>query len=258
MKVRSLLATLGCMVGLVASFAASDHTLSQTNQLASDGGLSQTERDLFSEVNQARAHPGVYASYLERLKPLFNGKEYKPSGQEAFMTREGWSAVEEAIKFLRSAKPQGPLNISQGLRLAALAHVKDQSATGATGHKGADSTFIEERVKPFGAWQGGIGENLAYGKQSAREQVLTWLIDDGFPSRGHRNRLMSGNYRVAGVSCGPHPGFGAMCVLTLAGGFVELEPVKPVTSTQTNANTNANSNKSKKPINRKPTRSRSH
>ena len=220
MKVRLLLLALCCMIAFVAFFA-SDRTRSQTKQLASDGGLSQAERDLLSEVNQARAHPGVYAAYLEKLKPFFNGKEYKPSDQEAYTTQEGWSAVEEAIKFLRSAKPQEPLNISKGLCLAAMAHVKDQSASGATGHKGADSTLIEQRVKPFGTWQGGIGENLTYSNQSARERILTWLIDDGFASRGHRNRLMSENYRVAGVSCGPHPEFGAMCVLTLAGGFVE-------------------------------------
>jgi uncharacterized protein YkwD len=261
MKVRLLLLAL-CTLVIFALFAGSDRTRSQTNQLASGGALSPAESDLLSEVNQARAHPQVYASYLEKLKPLFSGKEYKPSGQEVYTTREGWSAVEEAIKFLRSAKPQGPLNMSPGLCLAAATHVKDQSGSGATGHKGADSTFIEERVKPFGNWQGGIGENLAYGNQSARERVLTWLIDDGFASRGHRMRIMSENYRVAGVSCGPHPDFGAMCVLTLAGGFVESRPVKPVASTKTNTNantntnTNSNSNKSKNTNSRKPTKSR--
>src|SRR5712692_9492310 len=148
MKVRLLLLAFCTLVIVVLS--GSDRTRSQTNQLASGGGLSSAEGDLLSEVNQARAHPGTYASYLEKLKPLFNGKTYSPSGQEAYTTQEGWSAVEEAIKFMRAAKAQGPLNMSPGLTQAAATHVKDQSATGATGHKGADSTFIEERVKPFG------------------------------------------------------------------------------------------------------------
>ena len=145
--------------------------------------------------------------------------------------------------------------MSPGLCLAAATHVKDQSGTGATGHKGAASTFIEERVKPFGNWQGGIGENLTYGDESARERVLTWLIDDGFASRGHRMRIMSENYRVAGVSCGPHPQFGAMCVLTLAGGFIELQPAKPVVNKNTNTSTNTKNNKSKNTNSRKPSRS---
>jgi uncharacterized protein YkwD len=256
MKVRLLLLAFFTLA-IVVLFAVADRTRSQTNQLATGGGLSTAEQDLLTEVNSARAHPEVYASYLEKLKPLFKGMAYTPSGQEAYTTQEGWSAVEEAMKFLRAAKPQGPLNMSPGLCLAAATHVKDQSGTGATGHKGADSTFIEERVKPFGSWQGGIGENLAYGNASARERVLTWLIDDGFASRGHRMRIMSENYRVAGVSCGPHPQFGSMCVLTLAGGFIESQPAKPVVNKNTNSTTNTRNDKSKNTNSRKPARSHS-
>ena len=258
MKVRLLVLAL-CMLVTVVLFAGADRTHSQTNQLAAAGGLSTAEGDLLNEINSARAHPLVYASYLEKLKPLFKDKVYAPSGSEAYTTQEGWGAVEDAMKFLRAAKPQGPLNMSPGLSLAAATHVKDQGGTGATGHKGADSTFIEERVKPFGSWQGGIGENLAYGNASARERVLTWLIDDGFASRGHRMRIMSENYRVAGVSCGAHPQFGAMCVLTLAGGFIELQPAKSVvnknTNPSTNANTNTRNNQSMNTNRRKPSRS---
>lgn len=167
-----------------------------------NNGLSQDEQDLLNEINQDRAHPQVYASYLEKLKPLFNGKEYK-TATLAVTTEEGWSAVEDAISFLRAARPLGPLSPSHGLCLAAMAHVKDQAANGATGHKGNDSSFIEQRVKRFGTWQGGIGENLTYGNESARDKLLTWGIDDGFAIRGHRRRLMSPDYKVAGVCCGP-------------------------------------------------------
>ncbi len=234
MKVRLAgLGTLCCAIVLIVSFSGSPRSQAQTTKASSSSGLSQTEQDLLNEINQARSHPQVYAAYLEKLKPLFNGKNYQPAGQAAAITtEEGWSAVEEAIKFLRSAKPQGPLTVAQGLSLAALTHCKDQAQTGNTGHKAADSTFIEERVKPFGAWQGGIGENISYGNESARERILTWLIDDGFTSRGHRMRIMSENYRVTGVSCGPHPEFGAMCVLELAGGFTDAAAVKTATSNQ--------------------------
>ena len=180
------------------------------------------EQDLLNEINKARAEPQVYAGYLEKLKPQFKGKVYTPEGMDSGLeTQEGWDAVEDAIRFLKAAKPVGPLNASEGLRLAAVSHVKDQSASGATGHAGADKMLIEERVKPFGAWQGDIGENLVYGNESARERILTWLIDDGVKSRGHRRRVMSQDYTVAGISCGPHPEYGAMCVLALAGGFTD-------------------------------------
>jgi len=215
-----------CTLGLAFAIFGGDQGQSQTTKDASGAALSEVERDLLREINQARALPSVYASYLEKLKPQFKGKDYTAPGKPALTTEEGWSAVEEAIKFMRAAKPLGPLATSPGLCLAALSHVKDQSGSGATGHRGGDTNLIEQRVKPFGTWQGGIGENLAYGNESARERLLTWLIDDGFGSRGHRMRIMSPNYRVAGVSCGPHPQFQTMCVLTLAGGFIETQAAK--------------------------------
>jgi uncharacterized protein YkwD len=223
MKVRIVgLVALCCVFALVASLSFSHTGQSQTAKSTTINAMSQDERDLLNEINQVRANPQAYVTYLENLKPLFKGKEYK-TATLSVTTEEGWSAVEDAIKFLRAASPVPPLSMSKGLCQAALSHVKDQSGTGATGHKGKDNTLIEQRVKPFGTWQGGIGENLTYGSESAREKVLTWLIDDGFASRGHRKRLMSPEYKVAGVCCGPHPEYQSMCAITLAGGFTDLQ-----------------------------------
>lgn len=214
--------------------------------------LSQAEQDLLTEINQARAQPQVYAGYLEKLKPRFNGKQYTTETLQV-ETQEGWDAVDDAIKFLRSATPAGPLSTSQGLCLAASSHVKDQSASGATGHAGAGKMLIEQRVKPFGTWQGDIGENLVYGDESARDRILTWLIDDGVASRGHRLRIMSQVYKVAGVSCGPHPDYGAMCVLALAGGFSDLAATQAATS-KTDKGKSSTKNAEAKPSKVKATR----
>lgn len=214
---------ISILLALIVVVANTSRIHSQGKPEAPAKALSQDEKDLINEINEARAHPDVYASYLEKLKPLFAGKVYK-----GFETQEGWGAVEDAIAFLRAAKPQPPLNVAGGLCSAASAHVKEQSGSGATGHKSAGSgAMIEDRVKPFGSWQGNIGESLSYGNDSARERVLTWLIDDGVATRGHRKRLMSPDYKVAGICCGPHPEYGKMCVLTLAGGFTDLVAAKP-------------------------------
>jgi uncharacterized protein YkwD len=243
MKVRLVLTALCCALALIASFSGTNSTHSQTSKTSTATGLSQTEQDLLTEINQARVNPGTYATYLENLKPSFTGKEYKPTGRPALMTQEGWAAVDDAIKLLRATKPLSPLTASTGLSLSARVHVKDQGGAGTTGHKGTNNSLIEQRVKAFGNWQGAIGENLTYGNESARERVLTWLIDDGFASRGHRKRLLSDDYKVAGLSCGPHPEFGAMCCLTLAGGFTDLQPAKSTTNTKANSNTQTNKSK---------------
>jgi uncharacterized protein YkwD len=265
----------GLIVLCCALAAFNLNTVRQVSSQTTQFALSPTETDLLNEINQARANPQLYADYLEKLKPLFKGKNYTPAGSSnTFQTQEGWTAVEDAIKFMRAAKPQPALSRSTGLCMAAKAHVTDQSASGSTGHRGGDRMMIEDRVKPYGSWQGGIGENLAYGEQSSRERVLTWLIDDGFATRGHRNRLLSDTYKTAGICCGPHKEYGAMCVLTLAGDFTETSsqgnqkssaPAKvsstsqPATSTQTPSNTNAkpansnsNSNKSNAAKPKKP------
>lgn len=186
--------------------------------------MSDSERALLDEINQARSNPQLYATYLEKLKPQFNGMLYTATGRPPLTTQEGWNAVDDAIRFLKTVKPLPPLVASHGLSQAALTHVKDQGGSGGTGHRSGNSNMIEERVKPFGRWEGAIGENICYGNESARERLLTWLIDDGVPSRGHRRRLMGTEYQVAGISCGSHPQYSAMCVLTLAGGFSEFNP----------------------------------
>jgi uncharacterized protein YkwD len=234
--------TLIALVAAFAIFTAFQSTHSQTNKSSgSSGALTDSERDLLNEINQARANPQLYATYLEKLKPQFSGKQYTPAGKDPLTTEEGWNAVDEAIRFLKALKPLPPLIASNGLSLAALTHVKDQGNTGNTGHRGA-SGMIEERVKPYGRWSGAIGENICYGNDSARERLLTWLIDDGFPSRGHRRRLLGTEFQVAGISCGSHPQYNAMCVLTLAGGFNEINPgtvSTPAKTTTTPAKTNS-------------------
>ena len=106
MKVRLCgLASLCFSVVLMVSFISSK-TQSQ-GKSAGEDGLSQAEQDLLDEINQARAHPDVYAKYLQSLKPFFKGKDYQPNGQPALTTQEGWNAVQDGINFLSRAKRQG-------------------------------------------------------------------------------------------------------------------------------------------------------
>lgn len=255
MKARVLaLLALCCVFVFVLSFPAADESKSQVSKTLAFTGLSPGEQELLDEINQARANPQAYASHLEKLKPMFSGKEFK-TATLAVTTAEGWTAVQEAIAFLRTAKPVGALSTSKGLSLAAMWHAREQSGSGATGHRsGNGGGYIEDRAKSFGAWQGGIGENLSYGNESPRERLITWLIDDGFASRGHRKKIMSSEYKVAGISCGPHPQFGAMCVLTFAGAFMDAPSAPAVNKT---AVTPANSKTPKitKPAPAKPKKS---
>lgn len=206
---------------LLLCLAATPDAGSAQQPVAAKTGVSAAlEQDIVGEINLVRTRPAEYADYLEKLRPYFSGKEYAPPGRPGLMTEEGTQALDEAIAFLRAAKPAPALTLSLGMCSGARELVKEQSATGATGHRGADGSFCEQRAQRFGSWTDPIGENLSYGADSARERVITLLIDDGFVSRGHRKRLLDPVFKVAGVACGDHK-LGAMCVITLAGGFTE-------------------------------------
>lgn len=193
----------------------------QVKALKPSERLSPAERELLDEMNFARTRPAEYAAHLEKLKPFFKGNVFNAPGGRAVATQEGWKAVEEAIAFLRALKPLQPFGVSDGMCAGAGELVRDQSRTGATGHKASDGSFCEQRITRYGAWVSPIGENLSYGRHSARDRVIQLLIDDGFSNRGHRKRLLDPSYKVAGVSCGEHPSEGSICVITIAGGFTD-------------------------------------
>lgn len=190
------------------------------------------EQELTAEINLARTRPAEYAAYLESLRPMFSGKEYRRPGKGALMTEEGAAPLEEAIKFLRATRPLAPLTVATGLCSGGRELVKEQTASGETGHKSVDGSFCEQRSQRYGAWREPIGENLTYGDDTARERVLTLLIDDGVANRGHRQRILNPAYKVIGVACGQHK-LGSMCVITFAGGFTD-KPSAQVQSTPAN------------------------
>lgn len=194
------------------------------------GPFAALEQEIAREINFARTRPAEYADILEGLRPFYHGREFRQPGKPAFLTEEGVAALDEAVRHLRSLKPMGPLEISAGMCLGAGELVKDQAGSDRTGHRGTDGSFCEQRVERFGSWSGSIGENLSYGTDTGRGHVISLLIDDGVASRGHRRSLLDPAFRVIGVACGDHQ-FGAVCVVTLAGGFTP-KPAAGQTSTK--------------------------
>ena len=55
-----------------------------------------------------------------------------------------------------------------------------------------------------------LGENLAFGSyklNAGKRNVLALLVDDGVPSRGHRDNLFSPNFNIIGSAAGAHTGY---------------------------------------------------
>ena len=201
---------------------APDTRRTSARQLATSkaAAAAALEQEVLREINLARTRPAEYASFLEQLRTRFDGRQYKRPGRPGLLTEEGVRALDEAIGFLRVAKPLPALTLSRGMCSGARALVIDQEGKDVTGHRGSDGSFCEQRAQRFGTWTEPIGENLSYGDDTARERVITLLIDDGFANRNHRKRIFDASFKVAGIACGDHK-LGAMCVITLAGGFAD-------------------------------------
>jgi uncharacterized protein YkwD len=88
-----------------------------------------------------------------------------------------------------------PLQASASLREAAGRHARDMARRGYFDHVAPDGSRPKERVQRAGYTLQLIGENIAFGPESAEEVVAGWLA-----SPGHCANLMDPRFRDMGVA----------------------------------------------------------
>jgi uncharacterized protein YkwD len=177
---------------------------------------SQADEAILSEINFARANPQAYAQRL-LLQPVSDWERALGAGEAS----DDPSAREEAIAFLMRQPPLPALRMDDKLAAAALEHVDDQGPMGAIGHDGPAGERFDDRIRRHGVQAQIEAENIAYGPARPSDVVRELIIDSGVPSRGHRRNIFHEDLDSAGVSCGPHRDYGAMCVIDFAGGGLE-------------------------------------
>ncbi len=182
---------------------------------------SALERAVVQAMSEARVQPRAFAKHLRELRPFFEGTLWKRPDRVPLRTEEGVAALDEAIAFLESARPVGPLRFNEGLARAARAHAQDIGPRGSLEHAGADGSRLSARLNRLGTWQGLVAENIATYEDEPLQVVIQLLVDDGVPGRGHRHNLFHPDLHQAGAGIAPHRDYGTVIVVDYADGFVE-------------------------------------
>ena len=185
--------------------------------IAPSARAADLEGDVLDEINFARTQPAAYARDMMR-RPASYGGGY--GGYYDNQADQDPAAFEEAVDFLMRQRPLSPLKPDPRLAAAARDHADAQAASGAVGHGGRGGGPAQ-RLQRHGVWAGLSAENISYGYRTPREVVQQLIIDSGVPGRGHRQNIFGGAYQAAGVACGRHRGYGAMCVIDFAGAIVQ-------------------------------------
>ncbi len=105
-----------------------------------------------------------------------------------------------------------PLRSSRLLTKMAREYAIKSGNAGIVGHQNFGQRF--EQMYRSG-WT--IGENCAYMQSSALNTVMDLLVDEGIPSLGHRNNILSPAFTRIGVGVAKHRDFGSVWVLDFMG-----------------------------------------
>jgi len=166
----------------------------------------EVERAVLQELNLARTQPQAYAAIVASRAPALGLSS---------------RSINETLRYLGRQRPVGALVESSGLTQAAMSHVHDTGPRGIKGHRGSDGSRVTHRVDRFGRWDQLVGENLIYGKGSARDWIVCLIVDEGVGDRYHRVNIFKPDFRFVGIAAGPHATAGRMLVTDFAAVYRE-------------------------------------
>jgi len=152
------------------------------------------ETGVLDEINFVRAHPLEYARWLRSAE--------QPT-----------PATLEAADQLERTAPLGPVQFNPALGASAAKHAGDG---GAYIHTGSDGSSASERMHREGVWASIMAEDISFGQFTPRDVIRQLIVDENVPARDHRADLLHPMLRMAGVGCGPHAVWGAVCVIDMS------------------------------------------
>lgn len=179
--------------------------------LAQESDAQQRQQDsLANEIlivlNAVRHDPLSFIPAIDRYRTHVRSFTKDPKALDV--------AVKEIKAILKKQRPLSPLNLQGALYSAAQDMAKDITQYGTIGHIAHDGSDPLVRVKKYGT-VGSLGEAITYGHMTPELIIASFLVDEGTPSRGHRENLLNPSYTLVGIALGIHPSYGRACVIVL-------------------------------------------
>ncbi|MCF8379505.1 MAG: CAP domain-containing protein [Bacteroidales bacterium] len=167
--------------------------INKANTAAGSSYLSKEEKEVILLTNLARYDGELFAdSFL---------KEFLKDQKSTSYTRS-------LIRDLSKTKNLPMLHSEEDLYEIALGHAKISGQRNTTGHQ-----RFEKRFEPVMGKYNAVAENCAYGFESALDNVLQLLVDEGISDLGHRKNMLNPDYNSIGVSIQNHKTYRFNCVM---------------------------------------------
>jgi uncharacterized protein YkwD len=185
--------------GSVSPLASYSHVwndikYSRCNTAANAAYMSHTEKNVIYILNLIRANPALFVKTVLLKYPSASGNSYLAA--DAFYFKS-------LVNTLEKLEPLNILYPDKNSFESAKCHAVSSGISGYVGHKRGNRDC--EKKKTYS------GECCDYGHKDPLDIVLSLLIDEGIPSLGHRNVMLSGFTKV-GVSVQPHKKYGTNAV----------------------------------------------
>jgi len=160
------------------------------------------QEELVNEINELRTNPKAYAKKVEKYIGYFKGKSLHIPGTKAGLrTEEGPEAYKEAVDFLSKADPVDALEPSKGMGRISKDFFDEVQKVDP---QDLGNINWEEIIDRYGSINGTINREVSMGDETPEQIVVSLVVSDGDPSRGHRECLLSTDLKKIGAANGTH------------------------------------------------------
>ncbi len=148
------------------------------------------EVKMIEEINLLRSNPAGYIPFIDAyIQAMRAGGEVGNS----------FAAAEELKRELMSYPTLSPLIPLECLYYSARNYGKEQANNHTLTHQGADGTWPWDRILRDCDGLSDGTQNIIIGPSNIQKIIITLLIDESIPNRGHRKNLLSPAWKY--ISC---------------------------------------------------------